>query len=85
MTLTEFVGRLRVEKAKQFLLNPSLSVTEIAFSVGFNSLSQFNRVFLRYVGKAPTKFRKGGEGNGVGAGSPTVEIAEPRSTMGEVC
>jgi AraC-like DNA-binding protein len=57
MTLTEFIGRLRIEKAKKILLNSLLSVSEIAYDVGFNSLSQFNRMFSRYVGASPTKFR----------------------------
>lgn len=58
-TLTEFIGRLRIEKAKLLLLNSSHSVSEIALDVGFNSLSQFNRMFSRYVGESPTKFRCG--------------------------
>ncbi|MGK0188694.1 MAG: AraC-like DNA-binding protein [Verrucomicrobiales bacterium] len=58
-TLTEFIGRLRIEKAKQLLLNSLQSVSEIALDVGFNSLSQFNRMFVRYVGECPTKFRYG--------------------------
>lgn len=61
MTLTEFTGRLRIEKAKQLLLNQSRSVCEIALEVGFNSLSQFNRLFSRYVGQPPTKFRSAGD------------------------
>ncbi|MDC3255098.1 helix-turn-helix domain-containing protein [bacterium] len=59
MTLTEFIGRVRIEKAKLILLNSSHSISEIALDVGFNSLSQFNRMFSRYVGEPPTKFRCG--------------------------
>jgi AraC-like DNA-binding protein/ligand-binding sensor protein len=59
MILTEFIGRLRIESAKRLLLNCSLRVTEIAFQVGFNSLSQFNRSFLRYVGEPPSAYREG--------------------------
>jgi AraC-like DNA-binding protein/ligand-binding sensor protein len=58
MTFTEYVNRKRVEWAKQELLKPSATVTEVAFEVGYQSLSQFNRSFLRYAGEAPTKFRK---------------------------
>ncbi len=60
MTFTAFVSRLRVEKAKRLLGNRYMSVTEIAYEVGFQSLSQFNRCFKRYVGKSPTEYRKGG-------------------------
>ncbi len=58
MTLTEHVNRRRIERAKQMLLNPQYRVTEVAFEVGYQSLSQFNRSFLRYVGVSPSRFRK---------------------------
>ena len=58
MTLTEFVNRRRVERAKQKLLNPQNRVAEIAFDVGYQSLSQFNRSFLRYVGVSPSRYRE---------------------------
>lgn len=58
MTFTEYVNRCRVEWAKEALRDPRRSVTEIAFEVGYQSLSQFNRCFLRYAGESPTKFRK---------------------------
>lgn len=58
MTLTEYVNRRRVERAKQKLLNPQNRVTEVAFDVGYQSLSQFNRSFLRYVGVSPSRFRE---------------------------
>ncbi len=58
MTFTEYVNRKRVELAKKELLKPHVTVTEVAFEVGYQSLSQFNRSFLRYAGEAPTKYRK---------------------------
>ena len=64
MTLTEYVNRRRVEWAKRKLINPNSRVTEVAFDVGFQSVSQFNRSFLKYVGVSPTRFR----GTGVQAG-----------------
>lgn len=57
MTLTEFVNRRRIEWAKRRLLNPQARVTEVAFDVGFQSISQFNRSFLKYVGQSPTRYR----------------------------
>jgi len=56
-TFTEFVSRTRVEKAKNLLLNPNLRISEIAYEVGFQSLTHFNRVFKNVVGEAPTEFR----------------------------
>jgi YesN/AraC family two-component response regulator len=57
VTFTEFVSRTRVEKAKNLLLNPNLRVSEIAFEVGFQSLTHFNRVFKKIVGESPTEYR----------------------------
>jgi AraC-like DNA-binding protein len=34
-----------------------LRVSEIAFAVGFQSLTQFNRIFKRVFGQSPTEFR----------------------------
>jgi len=64
MTLTEYVNRRRVEWAKRQLANPSARVTEVAFDVGFQSVSQFNRSFLKYVGVSPTRYRCTGSAAG---------------------
>jgi AraC-like DNA-binding protein len=48
------VNRKRVECAQAALLKPQERITEIAFEVGYKSLSQFNRSFLKYAGE----FRK---------------------------
>lgn len=61
MTLTEYVNRRRVEWAKRKLINPNTRVTEVAFDVGFQSVSQFNRSFLKYAGVSPTRYRGTGE------------------------
>lgn len=53
----EFVSRTRIEKAKNLLLNPNLRISEIAFAVGFQSLTHFNRVFKGIVGQSPTRYR----------------------------
>ncbi|MDF1752736.1 MAG: AraC family transcriptional regulator [Verrucomicrobiales bacterium] len=58
MTLTEYINRRRVEWAKRQLLDPRSRITEIAYDVGFQSLSQFNRSFSKYTGMSPSQFRK---------------------------
>lgn len=58
LTFTEYLTRIRIEKAKNLLLNPHLRISEIAFEVGFQSLSQFNRAFRKVSGETPTKYRK---------------------------
>ena len=54
LNFTDYVSRVRIEKAKNLLLNPNLRVSEIAFEVGFQSLTHFNRVFKRIIGQSPT-------------------------------
>ena len=52
------VARVRLEDAKTQLLNPSHRISEIAYDVGFQSLTQFNRMFKRVFGQSPTEFRE---------------------------
>lgn len=58
MTFTEYVNRQRIEMAKRELLKPDRRITEIAYDIGYQSLSQFNRSFLKIVGESPSEFRK---------------------------
>jgi AraC-like DNA-binding protein len=58
INFTDYVSRLRTEKAKDLLLNPNLRVSEIAYEVGFQSLTHFNRVFRKVVGESPTAYRR---------------------------
>ena len=51
---------MRIEKAKALLLNPHLRISEIAYEVGFQSLTHFNRIFRQLTGEAPTGFRDNG-------------------------
>lgn len=57
VTFVDYLARLRVENVKQILLNPHTRISEAAFEAGFQSLSQFNRVFRRIAGEAPTDYR----------------------------
>jgi AraC-like DNA-binding protein/ligand-binding sensor protein len=57
-TFTEHVSHVRIERAKQLLLNPNLRISEIAYAVGFQSLAHFNRVFRRVAGETPTAYRE---------------------------
>ncbi|MEI7534443.1 MAG: helix-turn-helix domain-containing protein [Verrucomicrobiae bacterium] len=57
INFTDYVARIRIEKSKNLLLNPNLRVSEIAFEVGFQSLTHFNRVFKKILGQSPTDYR----------------------------
>ena len=58
LTFTDYLSRVRVEKAKTLLLNPHLRISEIAYDVGFQSLTHFNRMFRKIVGQSPTVYRE---------------------------
>ena len=58
LTFTEYLARVRVEKVKNLLLNPHKRVSEAAYEAGFQSLSQFNRVFRRIAGESPSVYRE---------------------------
>ena len=55
---TDYLSRVRMEKAKNLLLNPNARVSEIAYEAGFQSLTHFNRVFKRVTGQSPTAYRR---------------------------
>ena len=55
--MVRYIARARVQSAETLLQNGDQRVSEIAFAVGFQSLSQFNRVFKHLHGKTPTQFR----------------------------
>lgn len=58
LTLTDYVTRARIAWARKELLRPATRVSEIAFQVGFQSLSQFNRSFAKINGCSPSKWRE---------------------------
>ena len=59
LTFTSYLARVRTEHCKNLLHNPNLRVSEIAYEVGFQSVTHFNRVFRRITGQSPTDFRCG--------------------------
>lgn len=58
ITFVEYVTRVRLEKAKNLLTKSQHRISEIAFEVGFQSLSQFNRAFRHHEGKSPREYRR---------------------------
>lgn len=55
-TFREFVIIHRIQKAEQMLCFANVSITDVAFSVGFNDLSHFAQMFRRYVGVRPSEY-----------------------------
>jgi AraC-like DNA-binding protein len=56
-TCLEYLNRMRIYKSCQMLIETELPITTIAYDVGYDSLSTFNRNFTRYMGLSPTRFR----------------------------
>ena len=57
LKFTDYVARVRLEDARTQLLNPNRRISEVAYDVGFQSLTQFNRMFNRVFGQSPSEFR----------------------------
>lgn len=57
MALWDYVNAYRVARACELLKHSDLSVTEVAFTVGFNDPAYFSRVFRKQTGKSPAAYR----------------------------
>jgi two-component system, response regulator YesN len=57
VNFVDYVARARVGKARDLLQDRHLRIIEIAFAVGFQSLSQFNRAFKKLSRQSPSQFR----------------------------
>ena len=58
INFVEYVARTRFLTACDLLRHRSMRISEIAFAAGFQSLSQFNRVFKKFSGRSPTQYRR---------------------------
>jgi YesN/AraC family two-component response regulator len=57
VTFHDYLHDLRVSRAKIMLANRQLRVSDVAYGVGFNDLSHFDRTFRKLVGQSPTEYR----------------------------
>ncbi len=57
-TFTDFVNRIRVNRAGQLLMETDRLVTHICYDVGFNNVANFNRRVLEVKGVTPSEFRR---------------------------
>lgn len=55
----QYLIRKRLDAAQNLLLSTNMSITQICFEVGFESLSSINRLFSQHVGQSPRNFRRG--------------------------
>ncbi|HOJ29282.1 MAG TPA: helix-turn-helix transcriptional regulator [Spirochaetota bacterium] len=60
MRFNHFVNKYRIEEAKNILsMHPDANIISVAYHVGFNSKSTFNKIFKQYTGKTPSSFKEG--------------------------
>jgi AraC-like DNA-binding protein len=70
-----FLSAIRLLKAKHLLLQTPLSVTEIAYQVGYHSLGTFTSRFSRSVGASPARYRAKSQAGG----HRLTDVAPPAS------
>lgn len=58
MTFTDYLNMMRIEKSKELLLNPVLSLAEIADLTGYSDQSYFTKKFAQLTGMSPGQYRK---------------------------
>lgn len=58
ITFVEYLTMVRMEEAKKLLMDPSLSVVAVASQVGYEDASYFSKVFKKYVGVSPNRYRR---------------------------
>jgi len=58
-TVTELISKRVMLEAKRNLINPALSINQVADALGFDNYSYFTKLFKKQTGKTPKEFRKG--------------------------
>lgn len=57
MTYYNYLNKHRIQHAERLLIDPNLTITEVAMRSGFVSLSTFNRLFKQYKKCTPTEYK----------------------------
>lgn len=57
-TIVNYINKLRIQYAREMLVNSEKNITEIAWAVGFDSPKYFHRVFKKETGESPAAFRR---------------------------
>ena len=58
-TLFSYFNKLKIEEAKNMLLETDMSISDISYSLGFEELKYFDYLFKKHVGDTPNSYRKG--------------------------
>ena len=55
--LMSYIAKKRIERAKDYMHNEDMNLAEIAFSVGYDDYTYFNKVFRKMEGISPKTYR----------------------------
>ena len=58
MSPNKYILKIKMEKARQLLIETDLSVSEVGYKIGVEDSSYFNRLFKNSYGMPPSQFRK---------------------------
>ena len=58
MSYIQYINKIRTNAAQTLLLDPNISITEVAMRSGFSSITSFNRAFKEVKHCTPTEFKK---------------------------
>lgn len=59
LNITDYIHRKRIDEAKRLIERGNLALMDIAFSVGYNDLSYFIKIFKRITSITPERYSKG--------------------------
>lgn len=57
MPPSQWIRQRRMEKAKELLLNTTMTITDVCYTLGFESLAHFSRLFKSFFGHSPSEFK----------------------------
>ena len=57
LSIIDYINKRRIERAQILLITTAMSVKDIAYSLGFENVSYFNRLFLKRIGVTPRKYK----------------------------
>lgn len=58
LSFGEYIRKIRIEKAIEYINSSQYSLTEIAYLTGFSDQSHFTRIFKKHTGKNPSAYKK---------------------------
>jgi transcriptional regulator GlxA family with amidase domain len=58
MSIVEFIRSMRIKRAAQIFKQDNLSVSDVAYMVGFSDPKYFSKCFAQFIGEKPKAFVK---------------------------